>query len=244
MKNIIRENNRKYSELREISFDLGFMNNAEGSCLVKFGNTHVVCTASVDERVPMFLRGKGSGWVTAEYGMLPRSTNSRMQREVTRGGLGGRTQEIQRLIGRSLRSVTDLKLLKERQIIIDCDVINADGGTRTAAITGGYIALYLACRKLLEDRIISKMPVTSMVSAVSCGIVNGMHLLDLDYFEDSSAEVDANFILTDDNKIIEIQATAEQKPYTQECFLQMLELARTGTNRLFELQKQALGMAV
>lgn len=244
MKNIIRENNRKYSELREISFDLGFMNNAEGSCLVKFGNTHVVCTASVDERVPMFLRGKGSGWVTAEYGMLPRSTNSRMQREVTRGGLGGRTQEIQRLIGRSLRSVMDLKLLKERQIIIDCDVINADGGTRTAAITGGYIALYLACRKLLEDRIISKMPVTSMVSAVSCGIVNGMHLLDLDYFEDSSAEVDANFILTDDNKIIEIQATAEQKPYTQECFLQMLELARTGTNRLFELQRQALGMAV
>ena len=242
MKNIIRENNRRHNELREISFDLNFINNAEGSCLVKFGNTHVVCTATVDDRVPMFLRGKGSGWVTAEYGMLPRSTNTRMQREVSKGGLGGRTQEIQRLIGRSLRSVIDLKLLRERQIIIDCDVINADGGTRTAAITGGYIALYLACKKLLEDRIISKMPITSMISAVSCGIVDGMHLLDLDYFEDSSAEVDANFILTNDNKIIEIQATAEQKSYTQEDFLRMLELARVGTNQLFELQKQALGI--
>ncbi|KIE04520.1 Ribonuclease PH [Candidatus Jidaibacter acanthamoeba] len=242
MKNIIRENNRRHNELREISFDLNFINNAEGSCLVKFGNTHVVCTATVDDRVPMFLRGKGSGWVTAEYGMLPRSTNTRMQREVSKGGLGGRTQEIQRLIGRSLRSVIDLKLLRERQIIIDCDVINADGGTRTAAITGGYIALYLACKKLLEDRIISKMPITSMISAVSCGIVDGVHLLDLDYFEDSSAEVDANFILTNDNKIIEIQATAEQKSYTQEDFLRMLELARVGTNQLFELQKQALGI--
>ncbi|WP_039458514.1 ribonuclease PH [Candidatus Jidaibacter acanthamoebae] len=238
----MRENNRRHNELREISFDLNFINNAEGSCLVKFGNTHVVCTATVDDRVPMFLRGKGSGWVTAEYGMLPRSTNTRMQREVSKGGLGGRTQEIQRLIGRSLRSVIDLKLLRERQIIIDCDVINADGGTRTAAITGGYIALYLACKKLLEDRIISKMPITSMISAVSCGIVDGVHLLDLDYFEDSSAEVDANFILTNDNKIIEIQATAEQKSYTQEDFLRMLELARVGTNQLFELQKQALGI--
>ncbi|WP_038541091.1 ribonuclease PH [endosymbiont of Acanthamoeba sp. UWC8] len=238
----MRENSRRHNELREISFDLNFINNAEGSCLVKFGNTHVACTATIDDRVPMFLRGKGSGWVTAEYGMLPRSTNTRMQREVSKGGLGGRTQEIQRLIGRSLRSIIDLKLLRERQIIIDCDVINADGGTRTAAITGGYIALYLACKKLLEDRIISKMPITSMISAVSCGIVDGSHLLDLDYFEDSSAEVDANFILTNDNKIIEIQATAEQKPYTQEDFLQMLELARVGTNQLFELQKQVLGI--
>ncbi len=242
MKNFIRTNNRGYKELREISFDLNFMANGEGSCLVKFGNTHVVCTATIEERVPPFLRNKGSGWVTAEYGMLPRSTNSRMQREVQKGSLGGRTQEIQRLIGRSLRSVINLNLLRERQIIIDCDVINADGGTRTAAITGGYIALYQACKNLVNNRMVSKMPITSMVAAISCGVINGVHLLDIDFSEDSSAEVDANFVLTDDNKIIEVQATAERKPYTEEDFLKMLELAKLGINQIFDLQKKVLGI--
>lgn len=237
-----RAQNRGKDQLRNISFDLDFMHNGEGSCLVKFGKTHVICTATIEERVPLFLKGKGSGWVTAEYGMLPRSTHSRMQREVQKG-LGGRTHEIQRLIGRALRSIIDLKLLKERQIIIDCDVINADGGTRTAAITGGYIALYQACRKLLERKTVERMPIFSMVSAISCGIVGGEYLLDLDFLEDSNAEVDANFILTNDNRIVEIQATAEKQAYSEQDFLKLLELAKIGTTRLFELQSRALGLS-
>jgi ribonuclease PH len=190
--------------------------------------------------VPPFLRNKGSGWVTAEYGMLPRSVQSRMQREAQKGGVSGRTQEIQRLIGRALRSVVDLKALGERQIIIDCDVINADGGTRTAAITGSYIALYQACRHLKELRYISKMPITSMVAAVSCGIVHGNHLLDLEYVEDSVAEVDANFVLTNDDKIVEVQATAENKTFSSSDFTQMLDLAKEGAKQLFALQEQIL----
>jgi ribonuclease PH len=242
MKQFVRSENRSHDQLRKISFDLNFMKNSDGSCLVKFGNTHVICTATIEDRVPMFLKGKGSGWVTAEYGMLPRSTESRMQREAQKGSIGGRTQEIQRLIGRSLRSVIDLRQLGERQLIIDCDVINADGGTRTAAITGGYVALYQACKTLYKSRLINKMPITSQVAAISCGIVRGNHLLDLEYIEDSTAEVDANFVLTNDDKIVEVQATAENKSFKQDDLLNMLLLAKTGVQKLFVMQREILGI--
>ncbi len=233
---------RNPESLREVSCEINFMPHAEGSCLIKFGNTHVVCTASVDKDVPRFLKGKNQGWVTAEYGMLPRSTNTRMQRESAKGRLDGRTQEIQRLIGRSLRTVVDLKLLGERQIIVDCDVIRADGGTRTAAITGGYIALYLACEKLARDRIIAKSPIIGQVAAISVGIIKGTSLLDLEYIEDSNAEVDANFVMTADNKIVEIQATAEQKAFSEEQYNQMLSLAKKGIAELVAIQKRSIGV--
>ena len=233
---------RAYNGLRPVTFDLNATKHAEGSCLVKFGDTHVLCTASVDERVPPFLRNSGRGWVTAEYGMLPRSTNTRMDREASRGKQSGRTLEIQRLIGRSLRAVMDMEALGERQIRIDCDVLQADGGTRTASITGGFIALYLALSNLQSNGLIKEIPVLDQVAAVSCGIYNGKVLLDLDYNEDSDAGVDANFVLTGANKIIEVQATAEDKAFDKSEFNVLLQLAESGISQLIKLQKTALGI--
>tara|TARA_E500000331_G_C17140364_1_gene662464 strand:+ start:268 stop:1002 length:735 start_codon:yes stop_codon:yes gene_type:complete len=233
---------RAYNGLRPVTFDLNATKHAEGSCLVKFGDTHVLCTASVDERVPPFLRNSGRGWVTAEYGMLPRSTNTRMDREASRGKQSGRTLEIQRLIGRSLRAVMDMEALGERQIRIDCDVLQADGGTRTASITGGFIALYLALSNLQSNGLIKEIPVLDQVAAVSCGIYNGKVLLDLDYNEDSDAGVDANFVLTGAHKIIEVQATAEDKAFDKSEFNDLLQLAESGISQLIKLQKTALGI--
>ncbi len=213
---------------------------AEGSCLVKFGDTHVLCTATVDESVPGWMKKQGKGWITAEYGMLPRATHDRTDREAAKGKQTGRTQEIQRLIGRALRAVVDPVALGERQIKIDCDVIQADGGTRTASITGGYVALALACQHLMNIRLISAMPLIDSVAAISCGIVGGMPVLDLDYAEDSSAETDANFVITGKGGIVEIQGTAEKDPFTQEQFLELLELARNGCAELKSYQDKAL----
>jgi ribonuclease PH len=235
-----RPSKRKNNELRSISFDLNFLPYAEGSCLVKFGNTHVLCAASVEEKVPPFLRGQGQGWVTAEYGMLPRSTHTRTDREATRGKQSGRTQEIQRLIGRSLRAIIDLKALGERQIKIDCDVIQADGGTRTAAITGAYLALHMACHTLVKTKRIEIMPLTEQVAAISCGIVDGEACLDLDYPEDSTAQADANFVMTQTGKVVEIQATAEETPFDAEAFTKMFSLAQEGITSLTRLQTRTL----
>lgn len=237
-----RPSGRSFNQLRSVTFELNATKHAEGSCLVKFGDTHVLCTASVDERVPSFLRNSGRGWVTAEYGMLPRSTNTRMDREASRGKQSGRTLEIQRLIGRSLRAVIDMESLGERQIRIDCDVLQADGGTRTASITGGFIALYLALANLQSNGLITTLPVLDQVAAVSCGIYNGQVLLDLDYNEDSDAGVDANFVLTGTNKIIEVQATAEDKAFDKNEFNELLQLAEIGISQLVKLQKHALGI--
>lgn len=237
-----RPSGRSFDQLRSVTFELNATKHAEGSCLVKFGDTHVLCTASVDERVPSFLRNSGRGWVTAEYGMLPRSTNTRMDREASRGKQSGRTLEIQRLIGRSLRAVIDMDSLGERQIRIDCDVLQADGGTRTASITGGFIALYLALANLQSNGLITTLPVLDQVAAVSCGIYNGQVLLDLDYNEDSDAGVDANFVLTGTNKIIEVQATAEDKAFDKNEFNELLQLAEIGISQLVKLQKHALGI--
>ncbi len=237
-----RTSGRSFNQLRSVTFELNATKHAEGSCLVKFGDTHVLCTASVDERVPSFLRNSGRGWVTAEYGMLPRSTNTRMDREASRGKQSGRTLEIQRLIGRSLRAVIDMEALGERQIRIDCDVLQADGGTRTASITGGFIALYLALANLQSNGLITTLPVLDQVAAVSCGIYNGQALLDLDYSEDSEAGVDANFVLTGANKIIEVQATAEDKAFDKSEFNELLQLAEVGISQLVKLQKHALGL--
>ena len=237
-----RTSGRSFNQLRSVTFELNATKHAEGSCLVKFGDTHVLCTASVDERVPSFLRNSGRGWVTAEYGMLPRSTNTRMDREASRGKQSGRTLEIQRLIGRSLRAVIDMEALGERQIRIDCDVLQADGGTRTASITGGFIALYLALANLQSNGLITTLPVLDQVAAVSCGIYNGQALLDLDYNEDSDAGVDANFVLTGANKIIEVQATAEDKAFDKSEFNELLQLAEVGISQLVKLQKHALGI--
>ncbi|MHA1539100.1 MAG: ribonuclease PH [Alphaproteobacteria bacterium] len=234
-----RPSNRKYDELREISFELGFSKHAEGSCLVKCGDTHVLCTASVEEKVPSFLRGQGKGWVTAEYGMLPRSTGSRMNREAARGKQSGRTQEIQRLIGRSLRAIIDLEKLGERQIKIDCDVLQADGGTRTASITGAYVALKQAIDGLLAEGKLTESPLTDQVAAISCGIYQGQPVLDLDYDEDSCAEADANFVLTAKGGIVEIQGTAEEDPFSEEAFTAMLSLAKKGVKELAEKQEAA-----
>jgi ribonuclease PH len=237
-----RPSGRKFNELRPVSFELNATKHAEGSCLVKFGDTHVLCTASIDERVPSFLRNTGTGWVTAEYGMLPRSTHSRMDREAARGKQSGRTLEIQRLIGRSLRAVVDMKALGERQIRVDCDVLQADGGTRTASITGGFIALHLALTKLVETGLLKTIPLMDQVAAVSCGIYKGKPVLDLDYTEDSQAETDANFVLTGDIGIVEVQATAEDKPFSRQEFDQLLDLAQQGIAHLVKLQKNALGL--
>ena len=237
-----RPSGRSFDQLRSVTFELNATKHAEGSCLVKFGDTHVLCTASVDERVPSFLRNSGRGWVTAEYGMLPRSTNTRMDREASRGKQSGRTLEIQRLIGRSLRAVIDMEALGERQIRIDCDVLQADGGTRTASITGGFLALYLALDNLQSNGLITTLPILDQVAAVSCGIYNGQALLDLDYNEDSDAGVDANFVLTGTNKIIEVQATAEDKAFDKNEFNELLQLAEIGISQLVKLQKHALGI--
>jgi len=236
----MRPSGRATNALRAISLQTGFSKYAEGSCLAKFGDTHVLCTATVEERVPPFLRNTGRGWVTAEYGMLPRSTHSRTDREAARGKQSGRTQEIQRLIGRSLRAVTDLGALGERQIRIDCDVIQADGGTRTAGITGSYVALHRALSGLVSQGLLPALPLTDSVAAISCGVCSGTAVLDLDYAEDSAAETDANFVLTGGGKIIEIQATAEGAPFGEEDFAAMLRLARAGIAQLTRLQIAAL----
>ena len=237
---IKRPSGRKHNEKRPVSAEIGFSKYAEGSCLIRFGDTHVLCTATVEERVPPFLRGQGIGWITAEYGMLPRSTHTRTDREAARGKQSGRTLEIQRLIGRSLRAVTDTKALGERQVRIDCDVIQADGGTRTAAITGGYIALYLALKNLVSKQVLHRVPLSDQVAAISCGIYKGYPVLDLDYLEDSSAEADCNFVLTGAGGIIEIQATAEKEPFSSSVFDELTDLAKCGIAELVRLQKTVL----
>ena len=233
---------REFNEIRNITIETKISPYAEGSCLVKFGNTHVLCTASVDSKLPPWLRNSGKGWVTAEYGMLPRSTHSRMDREVTKGKASGRTQEIQRLIGRSLRSIIDLKKLGEIQIKLDCDVIQADGGTRTASITGAWVALYEAINFLLKSGKLSENPILDQVAAISCGIWNNQEIIDLDYDEDSSAETDGNFVLTASQGIVEIQTTAEQSPFVKKQFLNLLNLAEVGTNTIFKIQRNAIGL--
>lgn len=236
----MRKDERENSELRPVSITRNYIKHAEGSVLIEMGETKVICTASVEERVPPHKKDTSEGWVTAEYSMLPRSTHSRNQRDISRLKLSGRSQEIQRLIGRSLRSAADLKLLGERQITIDCDVIQADGGTRTAAITGAFVALADACKWLVNNGMIEKIPLTGFVAAVSVGIVDGIGLLDLCYDEDSTAEVDMNVVMSGD-KFIEIQATGEKAPFGREQFNELLELAEKGICRLAELQKEALG---
>ncbi|HMQ02516.1 MAG TPA: ribonuclease PH [Pyrinomonadaceae bacterium] len=234
----IRQDNRTFEQLRNVKITPNINPYAEGSALIEVGGTKVICTASVEDRVPLFLRNKGVGWVTAEYAMLPRATSTRTQRETQRPA--GRTQEIQRLIGRSLRAVVDTKLLGERQIFLDCDVIQADGGTRCASITGAYVALALACRKLVKQAVIKSSPIISEVAAVSVGIVEGQAVLDLSYVEDSEADVDMNVVCTGAGKFIELQGTAEREPFTREQMDEMLGLADIGINRLFDLQRTAL----
>jgi ribonuclease PH len=235
----MRASGRTFNEMRPVRFEPGRAKHAEGSCLVSYGDTQVICTATWDETTPPWLRGQGRGWVTAEYGMLPRATHERTKREA-KGGQSGRSQEIQRLIGRSLRAVVDLKALGERQILIDCDVIQADGGTRTASITGAWVALRHCCRWALREGVIKTDPIVDSVSAVSCGIVAGSPTLDLDYAEDSAAQADANFVFTGKGGIVEIQSTAEGAPFSEEQFLAMLDIARTGCAQIAELQAAAL----
>ena len=238
----MRASGRAADTMRRVTLVAGVAKYAEGSCLAEFGDTHVLCTASVEERVPPFLRNTGKGWVTAEYGMLPRSTATRTEREAARGRQSGRTQEIQRLIGRSLRAVTDLTQLAERQIKIDCDVLQADGGTRTAAVTGSYVALHQACERMVSTALIGVLPLRDSVAAISCGIIGGTPMLDLDYAEDSRAQTDANFVLTGTGGIVEIQATAEGSPFDEALFAEMLRLARTGVAELTRYQRAALGL--
>jgi len=226
--------------MRAVSLTPGFSRHAEGSCLVKFGDTHVLATASLEDKAPPFLKGSGKGWVTAEYGMLPRSTHDRMRREAAAGKQSGRTQEIQRLVGRSLRAVCDLQALGERQITIDCDVLQADGGTRTAAITGGFVALSQCIAFMKKTGLVTLPIIKDHVAAVSCGIVKGDAVLDLDYDEDSTAETDANFVLTGAGGLVEIQGTAEGAPFTEDQLVALLKLARKGIGELVDLQKQAL----
>ena len=236
----MRPSNRAADEMRRVSLERGVSRHAEGSCTVRFGHTHVLCTASLEERVPPWLRGSGEGWVTAEYGMLPRATNTRMQREVKAGQPSGRTQEIQRLIGRSLRAVVDRRALGERQITVDCDVIQADGGTRTAAITGAWVALSDCVNFMKAAGMVGEGVLTDHVAAISCGIVAGTPVVDLDYVEDSSAETDANFVMTGAGKIVEVQGTAEGTPFSREEFSALLDLAETGIGRLVDLQKMTV----
>jgi ribonuclease PH len=236
----MRPSKRALDELRPVSLERAVARYAEGSCLVKFGETHVLCTASLEDKPPMWLRGQGRGWVTAEYAMLPRATNTRTRRESTSGKQSGRTQEIQRLIGRSLRAVVDLQALGERQITLDCDVLQADGGTRTAAITGAWVALH-DCLKWMRSRsIIKDMPIRDHVAAVSCGVTRGTPVLDLDYAEDSTAETDANFVMTGSGGLVEVQATAEGAVFSDEQLTAMMALARTGIMQLVDLQKSAV----
>lgn len=237
----MRPSGRAADALRTVSLTPGFARHAEGSCLIRMGNTEVLCAASAESRVPPFLRGSGQGWVTAEYGMLPRATHTRGDREAARGKQSGRTQEIQRLIGRALRAVVDRSAMGEMSITLDCDVLNADGGTRCAAITGAYVALALAFRHLQSMNVIAKVPLIGQVAAVSCGIADGQPVLDLDYAEDSTADADANFVLTDAGNLVEIQATAERTAFTEPQFASLLSLARKGTSELFAIQRQVLG---
>ncbi len=237
-----RPSGRSSDQLRNVEIIPHVSKHAEGSCMVKFGDTHVLCTASVEEKVPGWMRGTGKGWVTAEYGMLPRSTGSRMDREAARGKQSGRTQEIQRLIGRALRAVVDMKALGERQIRVDCDVIQADGGTRTAAITGGFVALHLALQHVVKIGLLKEMPISDTVSAISCGVYKGDPVLDLDYDEDSDADTDANFVITGNGGICEIQGTAEKEPFSEEEFIALLGLAKAGCDDLTAAQKDVLGL--
>jgi ribonuclease PH len=237
----MRPSGRAPDQLRPVSLEPGFSRHAEGSCLVKFGDTHVLCTASIDEKVPPWMRNTGRGWVTAEYGMLPRSTHTRTDREAARGRQSGRTQEIQRLIGRALRAVVNLPGMGERQINIDCDVLQADGGTRTASITGSWVALHFAFERLTKDGKLAANPITGQVAAVSCGLWQGNPVLDLDYAEDSTAQADANFVLTGDGGIVEVQGTAEEKPFTEAQFMTLLGLAKKGVDELVRLQRLAIG---
>jgi ribonuclease PH len=238
----MRPSNRAPGNLRDIEIIRHYTKHAEGSVLVKFGDTHVICTASIDEKVPSFLKGKGQGWVTAEYGMLPRSTGSRMQREAAHGKQSGRTQEIQRLIGRSLRSIIDLDKLGERTIQIDCDVIQADGGTRTAGITGGFVALHDAVSFLLEKKLIAESPLKDFVAAISVGVFEGTPVLDLDYIEDSGCDTDMNVVMTGSGGFVEVQGTAEGAPFRREEMDAMLDLAQSGIAQLIAKQKAALGL--
>ena len=237
-----RPSGRAFDQLRDVQLETGVSKYAEGSCLAKFGDTHVLCTASIDAGTPRWLKGTGLGWVTAEYGMLPRATHSRMDREAARGKQSGRTQEIQRLIGRALRAITDRKTMGERQVKLDCDVIQADGGTRTAAITGSYVALYLAFDSLVKLGALEKVPLLGSIAAISCGIWEGTPVLDLDYAEDSACQTDSNFVLTGTGGIVEIQATAEQEPFQESEFDELLRLARKGIGELTLLQNKALGL--
>ncbi len=237
----MRLGNRNNNQLRHVSIVTGVNKYAEGSCLVSFGDTKVMCNATVEKRVPLFLKGSGKGWVTAEYSMLPRSTDQRVERDVKRGAVNGRASEIQRLIGRSLRSVVDMsKMGGEYQIIVDCDVIQADGGTRTASITGGFVAMILAFNKMVKDRIIRQIPVREYVAAVSAGVVRDELLLDLDYNEDSNCKSDVNFVLSENGGIVEIQGTAEAEPFSEENFMQLFCMAKDGINDLIRIQKAVL----
>lgn len=235
-----RPSGRATDALRTVSLEPGFAKHAEGSCLVRFGDTHVLCAATIEERVPGWLKGGGKGWVTAEYGMLPRSTHTRTDREAARGKQSGRTQEIQRLIGRSLRSVVDMSALGERQIRVDCDVIQADGGTRTAAITGSWVALHQALAVLKKFGALKSDPLKDKVAAISCGIYRGKPVLDLDYAEDSDCDTDANFVLTGSGGLVEVQATAENEAFPRAQMLELLDLAEVGTKELFRLQEEAI----
>jgi ribonuclease PH len=237
----MRPSGRAPDQLREISLETQVSRYAEGSCLAKFGQTHVLCTASVEQGVPGWLKGQGKGWVTGEYGMLPRATHTRGRREAAQGKQSGRTQEIQRLIGRSLRSVIEMKALGDRTITLDCDVIQADGGTRTAAITGAWVALARACAYLLEEKVIKANPMQGQVAAISCGVFSGTPVLDIDYAEDSNAEVDCNFVMAGDGRMIELQATGEMRPFSEDEFAEMMRLAKLGCAQLFEAQRKALG---
>jgi len=236
----MRPSGRAPDTLRPISLEVGVNKYAEGSCLARFGDTHVLCVATVETRLPPWLRDSGRGWVTAEYGMLPRATAERTGREAARGKQTGRTQEIQRLIGRSLRAVTDLTAMSEMQVRVDCDVLQADGGTRTAAITGGYVALHLAFKRLVDLALLERVPLTGEVAAISCGVYQDTALLDLNYEEDSGAEVDANFVLTGSGGIVEIQGTAEEKPFSEAQLMEMMALARKGIGELVGLQRAAI----
>jgi len=236
----MRCNKREPNELRPVFLGPNFTKYAEGSCFVKFGDTHVICTATIEEKIPPFLRNTGSGWITAEYGMLPRATHQRVDREASKGRQSGRTQEIQRLIGRSLRAVVDLTLLGERQIKVDCDVLQADGGTRTASITGAYVALHQALAHMVKSKVLAQLPIIDQVAAVSCGLLKSEVILDLNYEEDSAADVDANFVITGSGNLVELQATAEKHSFSDEDFGKMLSLARKGIQELINLQRQVL----
>lgn len=236
----MRPSGRAADQLRNIILEPGFSKHAEGSCMARFGDTHVLCTASVEDRIPPWLKGKGKGWITAEYGMLPRATGVRTDREAARGKQSGRTQEIQRLIGRAMRAVIKLEAVPDMQIVLDCDVIQADGGTRTAAITGSYVALALACKHLVKIGAVKENPLVDSVAAVSCGIYKGASVLDLDYAEDSTAEADANFVITGAGGLVEVQGTAEHRAFSEEQFLDLLKLAKKGTAELTALQNGIL----